>query len=224
MGQRLNIAVLVNGKTVFNTYFHWSAYTRPSLSLSKRFMDEYRNVHETCRVNVREGRMKKMPNRKTVALVAALRAWPEAGIREKDASGRLVSGENLKALLERRGFDPNIEPLSVCDNRNDGMIGISEMEMAETERYEEFRVEIEVGRLGGSKVTRFDVWDIETISTYKEDFGEDPEYLEVKTGVLKYYRDPICSPRVDEIIHYLDLAPGWAIGCKAEDKMLVEIA
>lgn len=218
MGQRLNIAVLVNGKTQFNCYFHWCGYTRVALSLSKRFMDEYAHVFEMCRDNVLQGRMEKMPNRKTMALATALRAWVGSGIDEN------ASGEALRELLGRHGFDPDVVPLNAVSNRNEGMISFSKEGMAITEKYEEFRVEIELGQRGQSKIVRFDVWDMETISTYKEEFGEDPEYLEVKTGVLKYYRDPICSPRVDEIIHYLDESPCWAIGCKAEDKMLVEIA
>ena len=218
MGQRLNIAVLVNGKTQFNCYFHWCGYTRVALSLSKRFMDEYAHVFEMCRDNVLYGRMERMPNRKTMALTTALRAWVGSGIDEN------ASGEELRELLERYGFDPDVVPLNAVSNRNEGMISFSKEGMALTEKYEEFRVEIELGQRGRSKIVRFDVWDMETISTYKEEFGEDPEYLEVKTGVLKYYRDPICSPRVDEIIHFLDESPSWAIGCKAEDKMLVEIA
>ena len=226
MGQRLNIAVLINGKTQFNCYFHWSGYTRSALTLSKSFMDEYAHVFEMCRVNVLEGRMEKMPKRKSMALATALRAWVGSGIMETDPMlrGKALSGNALTELLDGLGYDTWMIPMAVAMSRNDGLIGVTPKAIVETEQAEEFRVEIELGQRGQSKIARFDVWDIETISTYKEDFGKDPQYLEVKTGVLKYYRDPICAPRVDEILYLLDQSPCWAIGCKREDKMLVEVA
>ena len=224
MGQRLNAAVVLGGKTIFNCYFHWGAYTRSALRIAKLFMDEYAHVYEMLEDDVRQGRIKTMPNRKTMALTTALRAWVGSGIDEKAslASKRLF-GDELRSLLRKKGFDPNIVPCAVGTDRNDGLICITEDGIASNEKAEEYRLEIEIGLSGKSKIVRFDVWDMETISTYEEDTGEKPEYLEVGTGVLKYYRDPIISQRVDEILKLLDEAPGFAIGCEAEDRMLVEV-
>ena len=224
MGQRLNIAVILGGETIFNCYFHWSGYTRSALNLAKSFMDEYAHVHEMLDDDVRQGRIKAMPNRKTMALTTALRAWVGSGINEKvGLTSKLFEGDGLRDLLKEKAFDPNIVPLTVGRNRNDGLIGITWDGITSTECAEEYRVEIRIGQSGKSRIVRFDVWDMETISTYREDFGEKPEYLEVKTGVLKYYRDPIVPERVDEILKLLEEAPGFAIGCKAEDVMLVEV-
>lgn len=224
MGQRLNVAVILGGATIFNCYFHWSGYTRSALRIAKSFMDEYAHVYDMLADDVRQGLIETMPNRKTIALTTALRAWVGSGIKEKvELTSKLFEGDGLHALLKEKGFDPDIVHPTVGTNRSDGLIRITENGIMSTECDEEYRVEIGIGRSGKSKIVRFDVWDMETISTYEEDFGEEPEYLEVKTGVLKYYRDPIVPERVDEILKLLEEAPGFAIGCEAEDTMLVEV-
>ena len=224
MGQRLNAAVVLGGKTIFNCYFHWGAYTRSALRIAKSFMDEYAHVYEMLEDDVRQGRIKAMPNRKTMALTTALRAWVGSGIDEKTslASKRLF-GDELRSLLKKKGFDPNIVPSAVGADRNDGLICITEDGIASNEKAEEYRVEIEIGLSGKSEIARFDVWNMEYISTYQKEFDEEPRYLEVESGVLKYYMEPIVSQQVDEILRLLDKAPGFAIGCEAEDRMLVEV-
>lgn len=217
MGQRLLITVRVSGKPVLNCYFHWSGYTMPAIHLAKGFIKEYAEERERCRARVRSGARRGMPNRKSSALAAALRAWPGSGIHEGDR-------KSVWELMEDLGFDASgIYGDPYGDNRNDGLIAISPAGMEANALWSEYELWIDLMHDGKAIVSRFDPLDLETISTYKDEFLEDPEYREVEEGVMRYYAEDLSAEDLDELEKLLDGAPGFAIGCLEEDRMLVQI-
>ena len=46
MGQRLNIEMKTKGKVVANCYYHWSAYTRSALQLTKEIISNFDSIQD----------------------------------------------------------------------------------------------------------------------------------------------------------------------------------
>ena len=46
MGQRLNIEMKSKGKVVANCYYHWSAYTRSALQLTKEIISNFDSIQD----------------------------------------------------------------------------------------------------------------------------------------------------------------------------------
>lgn len=46
MGQRLNIEIKSKGKVVANCYYHWSAYTRSALQLTKEIISNFDSIQD----------------------------------------------------------------------------------------------------------------------------------------------------------------------------------
>lgn len=218
MGQRLVITVEDrDSRPILSAYFHWGGYTRPAIRRARDFMEEYRHVREMCASNVAEGRMKAIPDARSIALLTALRAWVGSGIAEGDPA-------KVWDLIKEQGFDASIlsgDPSG--QDRTAGQIYISPGGIAGIKGWAEFEVRIEVRPDGGSAVSRFDPIDWETLSTYEEDFGEEPEYLEVPGGVERFLMSDLKAEDLLELERLFDRSPNFAIGCAAENRMLVEV-
>ena len=117
MGQRLNIEIKENEKTLANAYYHWSAYTDSSLGLTEHIL---KNIdffkHENNIINA---------------------------IRLLETTGAGLTFKE-KALFKKDFADfENIE-FEECTGRNDGLIAISESGIRDTRSWEEGRVEIDL--------------------------------------------------------------------------------
>lgn len=223
MGQRLNIEIARKGdpKPFINCYFHWAAYTIPAADKALWFMREFKRIMLSA----------PRPGVKPAALAAAILAWDGSGILEEvpgDFGGwKRVEGAELDYVLDNLGFGGVEELLDaevpLGEDRNSGLICITGKGMAGNDECSDFTVRIDVSDEGDAIVTRFDPLDSETISTYEEDFGEKPEYLEVPEGVERFYLGDMSEEDLKEMLRLFDKAPGFSIGCKAEDRMLVEV-
>lgn len=119
MGQRLNIEVRYDGEPVANAYYHWSAYTSSSLNLLGQVIEAYRSRTEINKLKV---------------AVEILQATG-AGINEEEK-------ENI--AKDTTGRFNNIS-FQDCDNRNTGLLSVTEQGMEETRKWEEGRVTVDIG-------------------------------------------------------------------------------
>jgi hypothetical protein len=112
MGQRLNIEIIQDGKTLANAYYHWSAYTSSSLEMTKLIIEKKDEVQ--CEDDV-------------VRAVQLL-----------ELTGALLTTEEIEEL-QKRGRK---EHFKNAESRNDGLIAVSEKSIESTRKWEEGRVEI----------------------------------------------------------------------------------
>lgn len=120
MGQRLNVEILYDGEPIANSYFHWSAYTSPSLAITEEIIRCYDEASE----------------------IIPLRIAVE--ILQKIGAG-VPSDERDRINADKTGKFKNIEFVD-AKSRNDGLISVTEEGMEETRNWEEGRVEIDIGK------------------------------------------------------------------------------
>lgn len=153
MGQRLNISITDGEKVLANSYYHWSAYTSSSIALTERIIDVF---YEYANTNSAE-----------VSVPFAVRLLNSTG------AGLPVSEEVY--MLQYDPKDYVGIPTTPCNNRNDGLIGVTPDGIADTERWEEGRVDIDIK----NQIVLFSVYgdySKEDIDEYFEiDFNDLPE-------------------------------------------------
>jgi hypothetical protein len=115
MGQRLNIEIKLNNKLLANCYYHWSGYTTSSLKLTKQIIEYLKN------------------NNVSYDIKGAIELLNCTG-----ASFNKQSWENAKKEGLVYG---NYEKVA---DRNNGLIGVSEIDIKETRSWEEGRIEINI--------------------------------------------------------------------------------
>lgn len=112
MGQRLNIEIIKGEKTQANAYYHWSAFTYPTLELGLKILDSLDKIEEED------------------DLLYAIKLLEETGALVQDSEI-----EGLKRRFKGREFEPAI-------NRNEGLISYQEKGMSATRNWEEGRLEV----------------------------------------------------------------------------------
>lgn len=115
MGQRLNIEIKDNGKSLANSYYHWSAYTDEAAHMLGKILKSD-VLKSTC-----------SPLEKAVKLLI------ETGAGFMDSEM-----DTVKATLPEELW---VEAVS----RNEGLLAITEDGMQSTRDWEEGRVEIDLG-------------------------------------------------------------------------------
>ena len=122
MGQRLVISIEKGGKELANIYYHWGAYTDSALLHTKEVVD--------CIYNHKDETDKEM-------LLRLIRFCEKQG-------GGIAGGDEGSEYTYIRKLYPNeifkVEGIS----RNDGLISLSEAEMAESHRWSEGDVIIDL--------------------------------------------------------------------------------
>ena len=135
MGQRLNIEIIKDEKTLANAYYHWSGYTSSSLSLTKLIVDKVNEINE---------------DEDEIVTAVRLLELTDARLTKEELTSSKVEGV-----------------FKIANNRNDGLIAISEKGIGETRSWEEGRVEINLD----SKTINFNCfW-----SSSKEKFANDDD-------------------------------------------------
>ena len=147
MGQRLNIEVHYDGELVANAYYHWSAYTSSSLNLLGKVIEAYQNRTEINKLKV---------------AVEILQATG-AGINEE---------ERQNIAKDKTGRFNNIS-FQECENRNTGLLSVTEHGMEETRKWEEGRVTVDIS----TEEFTFDVMNIMVNADFEDCWESDASQL-----------------------------------------------
>ena len=146
MGQRLNLEIVSNERTLANAYYHWSAYTGTAFMLTTQALDAY-NIY----ANQYED---------PVELAILMLEYTGAGVDQ----------------LERQRItdDPQLSKYRIQDarNRDTGILAITDTGIAETEHWEEERVTINIEE----KTVCFGVYFEETLEEWKEWNNDNDRY------------------------------------------------
>lgn len=114
MGQRLNVEIHCKEEIVANAYYHWSAYTRSALEITRDIIQAYEGYRG---------------DKETPEEVVAIRLLEVTG-------ARLMPEELSAANQQFKDYGP----FEGDANRNDGLISITEEGMENTRRWEEGRL------------------------------------------------------------------------------------
>ena len=112
MGQRLNIEIVENGVCLANAYYHWSAYTSSAFELAKQIINAIPTVKE------------EIPVKRAIRLL--------------EVTGAKLTYEEIDYAKDKLLGDD----FAIADNRNDGLISISEKGIAETRMWQEYALYI----------------------------------------------------------------------------------
>lgn len=171
MGQRLNIEMVANGKSLVNAYFHWSAYTDNALFILQKIIKTQEKIDILDET-------KNMPlDKKAIYLLISI----GAGITPEDVHLNKYPDIWIKAT-----------------NRNEGLINISEEQKEDCRTLEEGRITIDIvektfdfdvffrfskeeaEEISETKLNFLKILPIETSGSY-EDFKKLKENLEKET-------------------------------------------
>jgi hypothetical protein len=120
MGQRLNIEIVRNDKTIANCYYHWSAYTTSALATALMVLADYEKLSK-----------ENLPDE-----VFAVKLF------ENCSSFSFFNGDTNYAGLSESSYEymtskyPDYEFNKAVD-RNAGLIGVTEEDMENTRNWEE---------------------------------------------------------------------------------------
>lgn len=158
MGQRLVIHMFDKGKEIANAYYHWSAYTDDAIYTVKKMLNSYEQLK------------KENPDKRLLA------------IRLLEKTGAGFPNADMVGAKE---VYPN-ETFAISNDRNEGLIAISEDSMEESSRWEEGRVDIYLD----SETIEFNVW-----------FGGDDNEYVMEVLIEQYIKDieDISEERYKEI-------------------------
>lgn len=169
MGQRLNIEIIDrNGECLANSYYHWSAFSTSSLATAVEVIANFDKLRKQYENN----------------MLLAIKMLEQSG------AGLTKDGSLEKA----KELFPN-EIFKIGENRNSGLIGITEKDIDETRQWEEGRITINID----TKTIDYGVF-FETSS--------DDEYLQEEAIQKKYgeqadlddYEEKEINEAVDEYI------------------------
>lgn len=174
MGQRLNIEMVANGKSLVNAYFHWSAFTHEAYVMLQEIIETQEKIDILDEI-------KNMPlDKKAIYLLISV----GAGITPEDIHLNKYPDIWIKAT-----------------NRNYGLINISEEQKETCRIWEEGRITIdivektfdfdvffksskeEVEEMDETKINFLKILPIETSGSYKDlekfkaKLEEDPDYF-----------------------------------------------
>lgn len=159
MGQRLNIEICDNAKTLANAYYHWSAYTSSALEMMTAIIETYYELSDKI-------------NDKVELAVELLQAT-DAGINREEKE-RIKNNPDFAHI--------NFQP---CIDRNEGLLAVTEEGIEETRCYEEGRVTINIE----NETFCFEVFFEYTKQEYEEDYGIEAlsKLSKIKHNILYDY-------------------------------------
>lgn len=127
MGQRLNIEISHEGRTLANCYYHWSAYTIPAIHLVNEIIAEYNGI-----MSSNDSRLKSTPE-----LIA---------IRLLEKTGGGITEDEAQRIKDAKLLDLMDVIIKPARSRNDGLISVTAQGMDDTRRWEEGHVDIDLGK------------------------------------------------------------------------------
>lgn len=116
MGKRLNIELIVEGKTIANVYYHWRAYTSTSLQLVQQIIEI---IHTLPKVN---------------SVIQAVHLLESTGARLTRFEIR-----SLKKIHAQEWFEEAADAM-------DGLISVTAHGIEETRKWEEKRIEVHLDK------------------------------------------------------------------------------
>lgn len=159
MGQRLNIQIEKDGEALANAYYHWSAYTGSAAELTMEICDFYDDIAEASQSDLE--------------LAVMLLQHTGAGLNDEEWA-RIKAHKDLRA---------NDIDLRTCNNRNNGLLSITQEGIEETAWWEEGRVTIELT----DRSIYFDVMMYMTNEEFELEYGDMKDYYD---GMKIVYEDP----------------------------------
>lgn len=157
MGQRLNIEIEKNNKTLANAYYHWSAYSSSACEMTQQIVDYINKNPQTC----------------DDVLYA---------IRILEHTGAGLTNNYPSELKSAQVMFPN-EKFEECKGRNFGLLAITDDGIEETRDYEEGRVTINLD----NKTINFAVyWEYDPADEDYYDTKPQFEKLELDLDNLKF--------------------------------------
>ena len=150
MGQRLNIEIVKNRKTLANSYYHWSGYSSSAIEMVTSIIKNFNYIKKYKVENVKD---------KDLLLAIRLLEITDAGMRE----------DTINEAIKKVGLvDENIN-FKKCNGRNYGIIEVEEKGMKENRYWEEGRVTIDIE----NEDINFRVFNYITEEEVKEYYIED---------------------------------------------------
>ena len=171
MGQRLNIEMVANGKSLVNAYFHWSAYTDEAISILQEIIKTQENIDILDEI-------KNMPlDKKAIYLLISI----GAGITLEDMHLNKYPDIWIKAISRNYGLiNISEEQKEICRTWEEGRITIDIVEKTfEFDVFFEFSKE-EAEEISETKLNLLKILPIETSGSY-EDFEKLKENLKKET-------------------------------------------
>lgn len=174
MGQRLNIEMVANGKSLVNAYFHWSAYTHEALSMLQEIIETQEKIDILDEI-------KNMPlDKKAIYLLVSI----GAGITPEDIHLNKYPDIWIKATNRNYGLiNISEEQKEICRTWEEGRITIDIVEKTfDFNVFFEFSKE-EAEEMDETKMDFLKILPIETSGSYedfekfKAKFEEDPDYF-----------------------------------------------
>lgn len=143
MGQRLNIEICNNTRTLANAYYHWGAYTSSALEYTSEIIEAYYN------------------------LSGQITDEFQLAVKLLEATGAGITDEEKEKIKYDPDFDFSDINFSPAIDRNEGLIAVTEKGMEETRSWEEGRVTINIE----DENFCFDVVSYYDKDEYVEDYG-----------------------------------------------------
>lgn len=165
MGQRLNLEITDGDNVLASAYYHWSGYTSSSLNLTNIIMTAIKE--ESNNTNEKDNNIKNM-NDKIEAITKELNDDVLKACKLLRLTGAALTEDQIEYI--NKNCDDSYKELYKDDDivdRNNGLIAITEKEMANTRIWEEARVTIDIT----NKVINFNSIYVEPMAHYLEDYS-----------------------------------------------------
>lgn len=147
MGQRLNVEIAKNGKTLANSYYHWSAYTSSAMELTDAIIEIYYDILDD------EEKISDL----------------SLAVKLLESTGAGLNSEERARIRDGRNMSLRKVVCADCQDRNHGLLSITQEGIKETRQWEEARVVIDIG----NEVVYFGVVFEFTREEYIDEFGSD---------------------------------------------------
>lgn len=174
MGQRLNIEIIKNSKTLANAYYHWSAYSKESAEMARKIVYAIPNI--------KEGN----------DLLYAIRLLEYTGAAFND--DELTYAKTISSLKD--------SAFNECAGRNNGLISISENGINKTRMWQEGAVYIylDEDRIGYKVYWVKDRWDWERDE--KEEHDNPVEFKDLEVVDVNF--DDIKFSNIDSFVDFVN--------------------
>lgn len=178
MGQRLNIEIKNKGQTIANCYYHWSAFTKEALELTKKIIENFDLFDDDNEIL------------KAVKLLST--------------TGAGLTEESINYMYSNiTGFDLNVYIKERClrkaTSRNDGLINLTIDKMKETRVLEEGRVTIDIENKTFNFYVFYYINDIKEINYILARNGGMAIYDELKFNNIPFNQIDNYIDMVDDI-------------------------
>lgn len=205
MGQRLVIENIINGNTVNNIYYHWSAYTDSAAGEVNdlyesviAFYDEYKDTLPPLlkdeSIDLDEFKKKNPIDFFNIACQLAI-----SGV----SSSSVASQEYIKQF-----FKDDVE--IIASDRNSGLIAYTENDISNNLSWSEGTVYIEWVLDSNGDIdldnTTVDMFNL-VYTEEPDDVDDDDKYLVKNLDYIDMGENPLCNIPIDDVANYIYSLP-----------------